>query len=143
MRVHCEQEPMSASCITLCTERDELGLLRTRLSWKISEQETRTLCEFVRVARDALCSVADVRPLEAIDPASDSLLQRCEDSFHHMGGMRMHTSPCCGVVDTNLKLHGTANLYVCSSAVFPASGFSNPTHTLLALAVRLAEHLAK
>ena len=46
-----------------------------------------------------------------------------------------------GVVDTNLRLFGTRNCYVCSGAVFPTSGFSNPTHTLLALAIRLAEHL--
>ena len=54
----------------------------------------------------------------------------------------MDPSPNAGVVDTDLRLHGTPNVFVCSSAVFPTSGFSNPTHTLLALAVRLASHLA-
>ena len=53
----------------------------------------------------------------------------------------MHPSPQQGVVDTDLRVHGTANCYVCSTAVYPSSGFSNPTHTLLALAMRLAEHL--
>ena len=60
-----------------------------------------------------------------------------------MGGMRMDASERYGVVDPSLRLHGMRNVYVCSSAVFPTSGFSNPTHTLLALAVRLAEHLGK
>jgi choline dehydrogenase-like flavoprotein len=55
--------------------------------------------------------------------------------------MRISSSPSNGLVDPNLRLHGLANAYICSSAVFPTSGFSNPTHTLLALAVRLAEHL--
>ena len=59
-----------------------------------------------------------------------------------MGGMRMSTCESSGVVDKNLRLYGTANTYVCSSAVFPTSGYSNPTHTVLALAVRLADHLA-
>ena len=59
-----------------------------------------------------------------------------------MGGMRMSTSDSTGVVDTNLRLHGLANTYICSSAVFPCSGFSNPTHTLLALAIRLSDHLS-
>jgi choline dehydrogenase-like flavoprotein len=58
-----------------------------------------------------------------------------------MGGMRLSVSPNGGVVDPNLRLHGMDNGYICSSAVFPTSGYSNPTHTLLALAVRLAEHL--
>jgi choline dehydrogenase-like flavoprotein len=53
----------------------------------------------------------------------------------------MADSPQRGVVDSNLKLFGVGNGYVCSSAVFPTSGFSNPTHTIIALAVRLAEHL--
>ncbi len=71
-----------------------------------------------------------------------SFIARCDDSNHHMGGMRMGSSAAAGVVDPDLLLYGTSNVYVCSSAVFPTSGFSNPTHTLLALAVRLAEHLS-
>ena len=54
----------------------------------------------------------------------------------------MSASPADGIVDPNLLLYSTKNVYICSSAVFPSSGFSNPTHTLLALAVRLAEYLS-
>ncbi len=54
----------------------------------------------------------------------------------------MSTSAETGLVNTDLRLHGTDNAYICSSAVFPTSGFSNPTHTLLALAIRLAHHLS-
>jgi choline dehydrogenase-like flavoprotein len=46
-----------------------------------------------------------------------------------------------GVVDPDLKIFGTDNSYVCSSSVFPCSGFVNPTHTIMALAYRLADHL--
>jgi choline dehydrogenase-like flavoprotein len=45
------------------------------------------------------------------------------------------------IVDENLKLFGTSNCYVCSAAVFPTSGFSNPTHTVIALAIRLVSKL--
>jgi choline dehydrogenase-like flavoprotein len=55
--------------------------------------------------------------------------------------MRMGADASTGVVDPDLRLFGTRNCFVCSGAVFPTSGFSNPTHTVLALAVRLAEHL--
>ena len=142
MRVHCEQEPTSASSVELCAERDELGLLRTKLLWTISELELRTIQTFVEYARTSLAGVATIVPDAALLASDDGFVKRCEDSFHHMGGMRMHALPQCGVVDPNLKLHGTGNAYVCSSAVFPTSGFSNPTHTLLALAARLAEHLS-
>ena len=46
-----------------------------------------------------------------------------------------------GAVDPNLRLFGSKNGYVCSSAVFPSGSFANPTHTSIALALRLAEHL--
>jgi choline dehydrogenase-like flavoprotein len=141
LRVHCEQEPLSASSITLCDERDSLGMLRTRLEWRISSFERRAILEFARLAKCALAGVAELTldpDLERCDPA---FLAWCDDSNHHMGGMRMAVVDSQGVVDPDLRLFGTRNCYVCSGAVFPTSGFSNPTHTLLALAVRLAGHL--
>jgi hypothetical protein len=66
----------------------------------------------------------------------------CGDSYHHMGGTRMSLAPGAGIVTHDLRLHGIANAYVCSASVFPTSGFSNPTHTVLALAMRLADKLA-
>jgi choline dehydrogenase-like flavoprotein len=141
LRVHCEQEPLSASSIALSDERDSLGLLRTRLDWRISPTELRTILEFARLARKELATVADLRIDDDLERGDPAYLHRCDDSNHHMGGMRMAASSTQGVVDPNLLLFGTTNCYICSGAVFPTSGFSNPTHTVLALAVRLAEHL--
>lgn len=140
MRIHCEQEPLGESFIALAEDRDEFGLLRTRLSWRISELELYSMCRFVDVAATALRGLARVHAHPEL--GTHSYRSMCEDGYHHMGGMRMDASPSCGVVSPDLKLHGTRNAYVCSSAVFPGSGFSNPTHTLLALAMRLAERLA-
>ncbi len=141
LRVHCEQEPTSTSCIVLGEERDALGLLRTRLDWCISPLELKTIQTFVQLARTALADLADITPHPDL-MRGNAFLEQCEDSFHHMGGMRMGTDPLQSVVDTDLKLSETRNCFICSSAVFPTSGFSNPTHTLLALTVRLARHLA-
>jgi len=60
-----------------------------------------------------------------------------------MGTTRAHFSPKHGVVDANLKVHGVANLYIAGSSVFPTGGASNPTFTLVALTLRLAQHLAR
>jgi choline dehydrogenase-like flavoprotein len=140
LRVHCEQEPTTESSIALSDQRDSLGLLRTKLDWKISPREVQTIRSFVQLASDALSDIAHLEPVpELRDDAA--YIARCDDSNHHMGGMRMHSSPQQGVVDPDLKLNGTNNCFVCSGAVFPTSGFSNPTHTLIALAVRLAQHL--
>jgi choline dehydrogenase-like flavoprotein len=142
MRVHCEQEPTSNSSITLSSDRDEFGQYRTKLSWKISDIELRTIRRFTSISQSSLTSLAKVVPDPLLMDGATNFRDRCEDSFHHMGGMRMNDSPQCGVVDRHLRLHGTRNVYICSTAVFPTSGFSNPTHSLLALAMRLADHLA-
>ncbi|HXE06705.1 MAG TPA: GMC family oxidoreductase [Acidobacteriaceae bacterium] len=143
LRVHCEQEPCSSSSVSLCDERDSLGMLRTRLDWRISDAEQRTILEFARIAKRELADVAEVEIDTQLEQGDPAFRTRCDDSNHHMGGMRMAASAMEGVVDPSLRLHGTKNCYVCSGAVFPTSGFSNPTHTVLALAARLAEHLTR
>jgi choline dehydrogenase-like flavoprotein len=60
---------------------------------------------------------------------------------HHIGTTRMHADPKQGVVDPDCRIHGLANLYVAGSSVFPTSGYANPTLTIVALALRLADHL--
>jgi choline dehydrogenase-like flavoprotein len=65
-----------------------------------------------------------------------------KDGLHQCGTTRMADTPENGVVDANLKLWGTDNVYVCSSSVFPTSGQANPTFLLGVFAVRLAAHLA-
>ena len=62
-------------------------------------------------------------------------------AYHHMGTTRMHRAPSEGVVDANCRVHGYANLFVAGSSVFPTSGNANPTLTIVALAIRLADHL--
>ena len=54
---------------------------------------------------------------------------------------RISEDPIHGVVDADCRVHGSENLYAAGSSVFPSAGFSNPTLTIVALAVRLAEHL--
>ena len=140
--VHCEQEPESKSTITLAESRDSLGLQRTRLNWQVSEHELRSIRTITEVAAKSLAHLGRVVPDPDLMALDLRFIERCGDGYHHMGGMRMSTSAATGLVDTDLRLHGTENAYICSSAVFPTSGFSNPTHTLLALAVRLAAHLS-
>ena len=143
LTVHSEQSPRSASSISLSHERDALGLLRVRLDWQISQLELHTLRSYVRRATEVFAARRFARVLPPRGFYEDDALVRslCSDSYHHMGGARMAATAAEGIVDPQMKLHGIDNLYVCSSAVFPSGGFSNPTHTLLALAMRLGDHL--
>jgi choline dehydrogenase-like flavoprotein len=60
-----------------------------------------------------------------------------------MGTTRMGESASTSVVDRDCRVHGYANLFVAGSSVFPTGGYANPTLTIVALALRLAETLAK
>ena len=64
-----------------------------------------------------------------------------QDASHHMGTTRMGRDPESSVVDANCRLHGAENVYVAGASVLPTSGCANPTFTLVALAIRLADHL--
>ena len=62
-------------------------------------------------------------------------------SAHHMGTTRMHHDPRKGVIDPKGRVHGMKNLYVTGGSLFPTGGYANPTLTIVALAVALADHL--
>ncbi len=67
---------------------------------------------------------------------------KLHDGGHLMGTTRMGLSAADSVVDSNCRVHTTDNLYVAGSSVFPAGGASNPTYTIVAMALRLGAHLA-
>jgi choline dehydrogenase-like flavoprotein len=58
-----------------------------------------------------------------------------------MGTNRMSADPKTGVVGEHCRVHSVENLYVAGSSVFATGGHADPTFTLVALALRLADHL--
>lgn len=142
LQMICEPAPNPDSRVTLAGTRDALGMPRARVDWRLGDQVKHTFDRtFALVAK----VVADAGITEAttLDPP---LLGRdwpesLEGTWHHMGTTRMHDSPAQGVVDRNCRIHGLANLYVAGSSVFPTAGANFPTTTLVALALRLADHL--
>ncbi len=136
-----EQSPNPESRVTLAEDKDALGVPRAHLDWRLSEQDAKNLQRTMEVMALRLGASAQGRAqmtLEASDP-----WRGARGSNHHMGTTRMDPDPARGVVDTDCRVHGLANLFVAGSSVFPAVGASNPTLTLLALAVRLADHLSE
>jgi choline dehydrogenase-like flavoprotein len=142
--LHCEQSPVSESRVSLSAERDALNQPRARVSWRASAQELQSIRAYVGVAQQAFAAQAlgQVVADPGVMDDDAALAATFNDSSHHIGGTRMATFAASGVVDPNLRLFGTRNAYVCSSSVFPSAGFVNPTHTIIALAARLAEHLS-
>jgi len=81
--------------------------------------------------------------LEPVDLSTDAPLQpnNLYDIYHPAGTTRMSSDPQRGVVDPNLRIHGTSNAFVAGSSVFPSMGAANPTFTAMALGLRLAEFI--
>src|SRR5262249_23655162 len=63
------------------------------------------------------------------------------DAYHYLGTTRMGIDPEQSVVNPDLRVHTVDNLYVAGGPAFPTSGCANPTMTIVALSIRLAEHL--
>ena len=73
---------------------------------------------------------------------NEGLYQRPNGGGHIMGTTRMGTNRSNSVVDSNCRVHGYDNLSVAGSSVFPTGGCANPTLTIVALTLRLADTLA-
>lgn len=141
LEFHVEQHPNAMSRITLTERADVFGMPRIRVDWRYTAEDvdsvSRTLALF-----GADLSHNDVGTFE-YDPTSveGEITRYGAYGGHHIGTARMGTDPRSSVVDANCRVHGVENLYVASAATFPTSSQANPTLTIVALALRLAEHL--
>ncbi|HWU78745.1 MAG TPA: GMC family oxidoreductase [Caulobacter sp.] len=135
-----EHFPNPDSRVTLDpAHRDALGTPRVRLTWTYGDKDHAALERSVASLADVLGASGEGRLCWSIEHGR--LLANSSASRHHMGTTRMHADPAKGVVDPDLRLHEASNLYVAGSSVFPTSGIANPTLTILALVMRLADHL--
>lgn len=143
IHVDVEQRPNPESRVRLSEERDAVGMPKAILDWKVSEEEHETLRCFAIELKELFRQhgLANLK-LRSESPDDPVLFEPRKDAFHMMGGLRMGTHPSCSVVDGSLQVHGIRNLRVLSCAVFPTFGSSNPTFTMLALGLRLADQFA-
>lgn len=142
--IQCECEPTAMSRVSLSYQRDALGVRRTKLDWRLTPLVRHT----VIVGIETLAQ--ELKRLRIGDVDLDSFEMRrmahgwegcLFDANHHIGTTRMSATPGTGVVDRDCRLHSVENLFISSSSVFPTGGHSNPTLTILALGVKLADHL--
>ena len=141
LNIDLEQAPHPDNRIRLSAETDALGMPRTVVEWSRRVPELDTAARFAPIVREYL-RAAGLDGAEWTGVSGSRLGELLMDTYHMMGGLRMGTGPESSVVDPNLQVHGMANLHVASCAVFPSGGSSNPTFTMMALTLRLAERLA-
>ncbi len=147
--LRAEQAPNPDSRVTLTGERDALGMPRLALDWRFRDID-RASAHGLMAALDRELRRLDLGRVEIAPWLRDGGTPWRTDplisshplaGYHHMGTTRMADDPRRGVVDADCRVHGLANLYVAGSAVFPTGGWANPTLTIIALALRLADHL--
>ncbi|MEC3920608.1 GMC family oxidoreductase [Nocardia sp. CDC160] len=144
LRCMVEQTPDPNSRITLSDKTDHLGMPRPRIDWKVSAQEDRTVRRAAALVADEFARLGHTSPAlrEWVRGTSD-LTAALTDWAHPTGSTRMSADPHTGVVDGDCRVHGMDNLYIAGSSVFPTNGHANPTLTIVALAVRLADRLRR
>lgn len=134
-----EQVPNPESRVLLTNERDRLGVNRVSLDWRLTYQDVKSIIGGLKVLDREFQSSAlgRVYPLLYEELPSEGIT----GGWHHMGTTRMHSDPKKGVVDENCKVHNLANLFIAGPSVFPTGGYANPSLTIVALSIRLADHL--
>jgi choline dehydrogenase-like flavoprotein len=131
------------SRVTLSNQKDRYGLRRLALDWRLADLDRHTIRTAALETGRALArrnigrmQVASFVANSEAPPADGLMGQN-----HHMCTTRMSESPTTGVVDGNCRVHGVGNLYMGGSSVFASAGISNPTYTIVQLALRLADRL--
>ena len=135
-----EPSPNRDSRVTLSDEHDALGMRKLKLHWAIAESDLAGVDRMV-VALGRWLGSSGLGRLQYTRPVSPETTESFSGGMHHMGTTRMSRDNREGVVNSDCRVFGTDNLYIASSSVFPTAGYANPTLTIVALAVRLAEHL--
>jgi choline dehydrogenase-like flavoprotein len=140
-----EQAPNPESRVSLAQERDVLGLRQVEVNWRLGELERRTAATLTRYigAEFARLGIGRCRMEPWLQDDRIPLTDALRETYHYIGTTRMADDPRDGVVDRNCVVHGMENLYVAGSSVFPTAGQANPTLTIVALALRLADNLRR
>jgi nucleoside-diphosphate-sugar epimerase/choline dehydrogenase-like flavoprotein len=142
LEFQAEQAPNPDSRLTLSTARDAYGMRRLRADWQVTPLDFATIRKSYQLIGRELERTGTGR-LTFDDAGLEAAVMKAGAyGGHHSGTTRMAASPADGVVDADCRVFGTDNLYVASGSVLPTSSQANPTLTTLALALRLADHLA-
>ena len=141
LRATVEPTPQPDSRIMLDEARDRLGVPRAKVDWRMSPDDQRGLDRLLDLMRTELPRMGLGRIVDETTTREDGWHASMSGGKHHMGTTRMHADPRCGVVDPDCRVHGISNLFIAGSSVFPTAGYANPTLTIIALALRLADYL--
>ena len=132
-----EQEPSAANRVEVLRETTWAGSHRLRTHCSFSSRDLRSIEVSTRLLGETLLAAR----LGVVRLHNRRIYRETTGGGHTMGTTRMGLGRHDSVCDEWQRVHGYANLYVAGSSVFPTSGALNPTLTIVALSLRLGEHL--
>ncbi|MFW2439471.1 MAG: GMC oxidoreductase [Arenicellales bacterium] len=136
-----EPSPDPDSRITLSEKTDLFGQQKIKVNWQIKDRDLGNASRAMELAAIEFGRMGLGRAYGEIFKDSSHWPQAMEAGKHHCGTTRMTDNPQTGVVDRNCKVNNISNLYLTGSSLFPTIGYANPTLTIVALALRLSDHL--
>lgn len=138
-----EQCPNFDSRVTLSDKTDPFGLNRLKVDWRYTALDVESVCQSIELLQQELTNSGTGSIVYDRESLKDSISRKTGVGSHHIGTTRMSKEPSGGVVDEHCGVHGIDNLFIASSSVFPTAGVANPTLTIVAMAIRIADHLKK
>jgi choline dehydrogenase-like flavoprotein len=145
--IRIEQLPQWHNRICLSDQKDALHVPKLRLEWKKTDADEKvfrvTMEKIDRYWKAHLANVCDLEWKPEVLSSEAGMVNLTMDLAHPAGSTRMGTSPSNSVVDAHLRVHRIANLSIASASVFPSSGSANPTLTIMHLAMRAADAIAR
>jgi choline dehydrogenase-like flavoprotein len=138
---HVEQTPNPDSRVMLSAKKDPLNRPQPQLKWKLSPLDQEGVIRAQRLIAHEVGRSGFGRMQIEMGEGGDDFLEKAVGPGHQMGTTRMDNDPARGVTDGNAKVHFTSNLHVAGSSLFPRVGWANPTLTIVATSIRLADYL--
>lgn len=141
LEINAEQRPLAESRVTLIPATDALGMPRMKVDWRYHRADIDSVGRSLQQIGKSVAQTG--LGTYTFDEARLEEDLTCFGAYggHHIGTARMGRDERSSVVDADCRVHGVENLWIASSAVFPTSGQANPTLSIVALSLRLAEHL--
>lgn len=138
---NAEQTPLHDSRILLTDDKDRFGVPKLRIDWRVCAQDMESIIASYGHIRSIFADTKVASVAYENEALESSARRAMPVGGHHIGAARMSDDPHKGVVNPQCRAHDVENLYIAGSAVFPTSGSANPTLTIVALAIRIADHL--
>ncbi|NDW57832.1 GMC family oxidoreductase [Yangia sp. PrR004] len=141
---HAEQESRAENRIELAGPVEPGKLPKIRIALDFSQPDIDRVVRGHEMLAQSLSSsgIAELQYDAAIGARRAAIRALAQDGYHQTGVARMGADPKDSVVGPDCEVHGIADLFIAGAAVFRSSAGVQPTHSIVALSMRIAEHIA-